>query len=79
MSEPFARADQHRWGGICLRGLLLDGRREPVEPVATRPGEDGNRQALARFVTPARGTRRMCGPGRPGACSRSPAHSSGHR
>ncbi|KAA6202984.1 AAA family ATPase [Streptomyces parvus] len=51
MSEPFARADQHRWGGVCLRGLPLDGGREPVEPVAARPGEDGNRQALARFVT----------------------------
>lgn len=34
-----------------LRGLLLDGGRKSVEPMATRLGEDGNRQALAHFVT----------------------------
>ncbi|OON81603.1 hypothetical protein B1H18_05385 [Streptomyces tsukubensis] len=44
--EPFARADQRRWGGVCLRGLPLDGGRESVEPMAARLGEDGNRQAL---------------------------------
>ncbi|OSC65613.1 hypothetical protein B5180_30810 [Streptomyces sp. BF-3] len=78
MSEPFAREDQHRWGGVCLRGLPLDGGREPVEPVAARPGEDGNRQALARFVTSSPWDAAHV-PGRPGACSRSPAHGSGHR
>lgn len=40
-----------RWGGVCLRGLLLDGRRKSVEPMAARLGEDGNRQALAHFIT----------------------------
>ncbi|RNL71029.1 IS701 family transposase [Streptomyces sp. I6] len=49
--EPFARADQRRWGGVYLRGLLLDGRRKSVEPMADRLGEDGNRQALAHFIT----------------------------
>jgi SRSO17 transposase len=49
--EPFARADQRRWGGVYLRGLLLDGRRKSVEPMAARLGEDGNRQALAHFIT----------------------------
>ncbi|MEU2874532.1 IS701 family transposase [Streptomyces olivoreticuli] len=49
--EPFARADQRRWGGAYLRGLLLDGQRKSVEPMAARLGEDGNRQALAHFVT----------------------------
>ncbi|MFI5688164.1 IS701 family transposase [Streptomyces sp. NPDC051636] len=49
--EPFARADQRRWGGVYLRGLLLDGQRKSVEPMAARLGEDGNRQALARFIT----------------------------
>jgi SRSO17 transposase len=51
MFEPFARADQRRWGGVYLRGLLLDGGRKSVEPMAARLGEDGNRQALAHFVT----------------------------
>ncbi|MFG3296842.1 IS701 family transposase [Streptomyces sp. NPDC048179] len=51
MFEPFARADQRRWGTVYLRGLLLDGRRKSVEPMAARLGEDGNRQALANFIT----------------------------
>ncbi|MET9535802.1 transposase [Streptomyces sp. NPDC006649] len=51
MFEPFARADQRRWGGVYLRGLLLNGGRKSVEPMAARLGEDGNRQALAHFVT----------------------------
>lgn len=51
MFEPFARADQRRWGGVYLRGLLLDGGRKSVEPMAARLGEEGNRQALAHFVT----------------------------
>ena len=49
--EPFARADQRRWGRGYLRGLLLDGRRKSVEPMATWLGEDGERQALAHFIT----------------------------
>lgn len=36
---------------MYLRGLLTDGRRKSVEPMAARLGEDGNRQALAHFVT----------------------------
>ncbi|MFE1409180.1 IS701 family transposase [Streptomyces sp. NPDC058770] len=51
MFEPFGRADQRRWGGVYLRGLLLDGRRKSVEPMAARLGKDGNRQALAHFIT----------------------------
>lgn len=51
MFEPFARADQRRWGEVCLRELMLDGRRKSVEPMAARLGEDGNRQALAHFIT----------------------------
>ncbi|MFD7748762.1 IS701 family transposase [Streptomyces sp. NPDC059698] len=49
--EPFARNDQRRWGQVYLRGLLMDGQRKSVEPMAARLGEDGNRQALAHFVT----------------------------
>jgi SRSO17 transposase len=51
MFEPFARADQRRWGAVYLRGLLTDGGRKSVEPMAARLGEDGNRQALAHFIT----------------------------
>jgi SRSO17 transposase len=51
MFEPFGRVEQRRWGGVYLRGLLLDGGRKSVEPMAARLGEDGNRQALAHFVT----------------------------
>ncbi|WP_256986942.1 transposase [Streptomyces sp. BR123] len=49
--ESFARADQRRWGSVYLRGLLTDGGRKSVEPMAARLGEDGNRQALAHFIT----------------------------
>ncbi|MFE7749961.1 IS701 family transposase, partial [Streptomyces sp. NPDC057428] len=49
--EPFARDDQRRWGQVYLRGLLMDGQRKSVEPMAARLGEDGNRQALAHFIT----------------------------
>ncbi|MCB8906728.1 transposase [Streptomyces sp. CB02980] len=49
--EPFARNDQRRWGRVYLRGLLTDGQRQSVEPMAARLGEDGNRQALAHFIT----------------------------
>ncbi|MER5700119.1 transposase, partial [Streptomyces mirabilis] len=31
---------------VYLRGLLTDGQRKSVEPMAARLGEDGNRQAL---------------------------------
>ena len=51
MFEPFARNDQRRWGQVYLRGLLTDGKRKSVEPMAARLGEDGNRQALAHFIT----------------------------
>jgi hypothetical protein len=37
MFEPFARADQRRWGGVYLRGLLLDGGRKSVEPAFSNP------------------------------------------
>ncbi|MFE4448979.1 transposase, partial [Streptomyces sp. NPDC056820] len=32
--EPFARNDQRRWGQVYLRGLLTDGQRKSVEPMA---------------------------------------------
>lgn len=43
------RRGQRRWGGCYLRGLMLDGRRKSIQPMAERP-PDGNMQALQQFV-----------------------------
>jgi SRSO17 transposase len=51
------RKDQRRWGQSDLRGLLLDGKRKSIEPMATRlargdPDADADalEQALQQFV-----------------------------
>jgi SRSO17 transposase len=49
MFEPMARKDQRRWGGVYLRGLMLDGKRKSIEPMAARLG-DGDEQCLQQFV-----------------------------
>lgn len=49
--ESFARRDQRRWGLAYLRGLMTGTGRKSVEPMASRLGADGNRQALAHFIT----------------------------
>ena len=49
MFTPFARADQRRWGEIYLRGLMVDGRRKSIEPMAARLA-DGDEQCLQQFV-----------------------------
>ena len=46
--EPLARADQRRWGECYLRGLMLDGKRKSIQPMASRL-PDGNEQALQQF------------------------------
>ncbi|MFD0228527.1 IS701 family transposase [Streptomyces hirsutus] len=43
------RRDQRRWGECYLRGLMLDGRRKSIQPMADRL-PDGNTQALQQFV-----------------------------
>jgi SRSO17 transposase len=48
--EPLARADQRRWGEVYLRGLMLDGKRKSIQPMAERL-PDGNEQALQQFVS----------------------------
>jgi SRSO17 transposase len=47
--EPLARADQRRWGEVYLRGLMVDGKRKSIQPMAERL-PDGNEQALQQFV-----------------------------
>ncbi len=66
--EPFPRKDQRRWGEVYLRGLMLDGKRKSIEPMAERL-EDGDEQCLQQFVNQSpwawepvreRLARRMC-------------------
>jgi SRSO17 transposase len=47
--EPMARKDQRRWGEVYLRGLMLDGKRKSIEPMAARL-QDGDEQCLQQFV-----------------------------
>ncbi|MGD6747520.1 IS701 family transposase [Streptomyces sp. BH106] len=44
------RKDQRGWGECYLRGLMLDGRRKSIQPMAERL-PDGNMQALQQFVS----------------------------
>src|SRR5512144_2286618 len=46
---PMGRAERQHWAGMYIRGLLLDGERKSIEPMAARlPGADA--QALCQFV-----------------------------
>jgi len=49
MLSPLVRKDQRRWGEVYLRGLMLDGRRKSIEPMAARLA-DGDEQCLQQFV-----------------------------
>jgi SRSO17 transposase len=46
---PFARREQRLNGGLYLRGLMLDGRRKSMQPMAERLGVD--HQRLQQFIT----------------------------
>src|SRR3974390_1459050 len=47
--EPVGRKERRHWGSVYVRGLLLDGERKSVEPMAQRL-PDGNEQAMQQFV-----------------------------
>lgn len=49
MLAPLQRDDQRRWGEVYVRGLMLDGKRKSVEPMAARLA-DGDEQCLQQFV-----------------------------
>lgn len=49
MFESMKRKDQRRWGECYVRGLMLDGKRKSIEPMAARL-EDGDEQCLQQFV-----------------------------
>lgn len=46
---PLGRRDRRGWGAVYVRGLLLDGERKAIEPLAQRLPE-GNVQALQQLV-----------------------------
>jgi SRSO17 transposase len=46
---PFVRREQRLNGGLYLRGLMLDGRRKSMQPMAERLGVD--HQRLQQFIT----------------------------
>ena len=43
------RSERRRWAGVDVRGLLLDGERKSIEPMASRLGESD--QDLQHFVS----------------------------
>src|SRR3954468_24050575 len=49
MFAPLVRSDQRNKGATYLRGLLLDGRRKSMQPMAARLGVD--QQGLQQFVS----------------------------
>jgi SRSO17 transposase len=49
MFGPMRRSEQRHWGVVYLRGLMLDGHRKSIEPMAGRL-VDGDEQCLQQFV-----------------------------
>jgi SRSO17 transposase len=49
MFASMRRRDQRGWGEVYLRGLMLDGKRKSIEPMAARL-VDGDEQCLQQFV-----------------------------
>src|SRR5687768_11437183 len=49
LTEPMGRAERRRWAGQYVRGLLLDGERKSVQPMAARL-EGADEQALNQFL-----------------------------
>ena len=47
--EPLGRSERRHWADVYVRGLLLDGERKSIEPLAARV-PDGNVQALQQLV-----------------------------
>jgi SRSO17 transposase len=52
--EPMGRSERRHWAQVYVQGLLLDGERKSIEPMASRiPGADV--QALASLWDRVRG------------------------
>jgi SRSO17 transposase len=50
MLHPLGRRERHHWGGVYVRGLLLDGERKSVGAMVPRL-PDGNEQNLQQFIS----------------------------
>ena len=48
LTAGLGRSERRRWAGVYVRGLLLDGERKSIEPMASRLGESD--QDLQHFV-----------------------------
>ena len=48
LTEPMGRRERRHWARVYLEGLLLDGERKSIEPMAARVGADV--QALRQFL-----------------------------
>jgi len=46
---PLGRSERRHWGRVYIRGLLMEGERKSIEPMAARIPE-GNVQALQQFI-----------------------------
>ena len=49
LTAGLGRSERRRWAGVYVRGLLLDGARKSIEPMASRLGESD--QDLQHFVS----------------------------
>ena len=49
LTVGLGRSERRRWAGVYVRGLLLDGERKSIEPMASRLGESD--QDLQPFVS----------------------------
>src|SRR6516162_308295 len=47
--EPLGRRERRHWSSVYVRGLLLDGERKSIEPMAARLAE-GNVQAMQQLI-----------------------------
>jgi SRSO17 transposase len=47
--QPVGRSERRHWGSVYVRGLLLNGERKSIEPIAARLPE-GNVQAMQQFI-----------------------------
>src|SRR5579863_9567227 len=49
LTEPMGRSERRHWARVYVQGLLLDGERKSIEPMASRI-EGSDVQALRQFV-----------------------------
>jgi len=48
--QSVGRSERRHWGSVYVRGLLLNGERKSIEPIAARLPE-GNVQAMQQFIS----------------------------